>query len=1189
MQPTLVVGQGMQGFDQAESSLCGVKATQQALAGLSSFPPQLVLVFASDCCPDPRALLGGVKQVMDDAGHPDIPMAGCTSPWPMTHLTPSGVAENAVVVSIFGSDEISAHVGVAKEILDRDHEVALGEALTGAHVDGSAPPPERGLLLGFFPGYRVQPRTWRRPPEYHDHEIFRSLISRLGHRVTVVGGSAADSDKGHFRVRQFAGYQLYQNSLVLVGVRTELAYACSLRHGFALEKEKYALELTGRQQTGNTVRAIDGKDAQAFLSEQQIKHGLQTLFLGIQGHEPDDFRIEVAKLGKASSLRFKMPMSRFDVLSVADVNPRALREGARECFTQAQRDGPVQSPAALFVVSCLRRKIMEEEARTDGEPPLTEVTALEGCRNGLPLVGFYSAGEQCRTWGTAQTSTNCAINVCMIGHDLIPSAQRDRDLGRAIETMGILSEMSLQVQLADRQEDAARYVFEGLAKIGWNEGVMLVEPRAVAPAVQDENMAQPPVEAPQGSAPGSCLVFYAEGPASRKLRSFLTDSPSPVQVEEAVRTRMPQALCIPLSARRDSARPMGRLWLSPVPEKASAYEKGALSVFAAMTATALRRLHESVQLERSLDELAKFWQAPGRTLHQFLNTVVRLAAEITASDISSIRLVDLDRDALYYRAVYPPERWPAETLAETYPLDKSSLGVLVLRTNSPCRENNVRANPDYIPVLEEITRALHVPIPLGGEPIGAITVNRIEGPDYDLADQHRLMRLGQRLGAAIRYTRAAVKAETVLQVVEEFLGTVEGAASVKRMSDILNAVAVHARIALDSQACAIFLVDRNNPRQLVLLGHTTEQVKAHIGATQLVGTGLTGRTALENRAIRLHRVEDQKELTERYGQGPGWKHHIHDVPDEPDDQKPFLAVPICWGPKGKRLLGVIRCLGKKQLEHFSQDDENLLKAISEAVAIGIMHAWSMEDLVSQDAWQSTFIRLATHQLRGPVRNLRAALEFPENEALQKKAHRGIESLDHLITDLLQYMRVQCDLTGVHMRRVDLLQDVVQSELHEEAIVAQAQERRLKILPPPAKPLKSHVMGDAMLLRQCLNNLLINAIRFSPEDGKVYVILRAVRGAHGPDGRVVGETPADDAAHPNAMELRVIDQGPGIAAERQSTLFDEATYLRPKGPAGSSSGFGLPLTRRIARAFGGDITVESRPGDGATLSIWLPLA
>jgi signal transduction histidine kinase len=97
------------------------------------------------------------------------------------------------------------------------------------------------------------------------------------------------------------------------------------------------------------------------------------------------------------------------------------------------------------------------------------------------------------------------------------------------------------------------------------------------------------------------------------------------------------------------------------------------------------------------------------------------------------------------------------------------------------------------------------------------------------------------------------------------------------------------------------------------------------------------------------------------------------------------------------------------------------------------------------------------------------------------------------------------------------------------------------------------------------NLLTNAIRYSPEGGMIWI--RAEQ---------------DDGV----ASIVIADQGKGIALEDQARIFDKFERVDPAEPGGT--GLGLYIARRLARAMGGDIKVDSAPGQGARFTFTLPV-
>jgi signal transduction histidine kinase len=110
---------------------------------------------------------------------------------------------------------------------------------------------------------------------------------------------------------------------------------------------------------------------------------------------------------------------------------------------------------------------------------------------------------------------------------------------------------------------------------------------------------------------------------------------------------------------------------------------------------------------------------------------------------------------------------------------------------------------------------------------------------------------------------------------------------------------------------------------------------------------------------------------------------------------------------------------------------------------------------------------------------------------------------------------------------------------------------------------SFVRADRRAVRSILDNLLSNAIRYTPAEGDVLLAAEEIK---------------------NFVSFTVRDTGRGIEAERLGTVFDRFNTFSEKG-----SGLGLALARRLVEALGGQIAVESRLGHGSTFRFTLPVA
>ncbi|GAA4038744.1 sensor histidine kinase [Parerythrobacter jejuensis] len=129
----------------------------------------------------------------------------------------------------------------------------------------------------------------------------------------------------------------------------------------------------------------------------------------------------------------------------------------------------------------------------------------------------------------------------------------------------------------------------------------------------------------------------------------------------------------------------------------------------------------------------------------------------------------------------------------------------------------------------------------------------------------------------------------------------------------------------------------------------------------------------------------------------------------------------------------------------------------------------------------------------------------------------------------------------------------------------AQEKSIEIVAPPKDQI-CPATGEFRRVLQVLLNLIGNAIRYAPEGSRIRIEL----------------------AHNDKMAgARVIDEGEGMSAEQQAVIFEKFERLGRSGDGGS--GLGLYISRRLARAMGGELTVDSVEGEGATFTLMIPSA
>jgi two-component system, OmpR family, sensor histidine kinase KdpD len=228
-------------------------------------------------------------------------------------------------------------------------------------------------------------------------------------------------------------------------------------------------------------------------------------------------------------------------------------------------------------------------------------------------------------------------------------------------------------------------------------------------------------------------------------------------------------------------------------------------------------------------------------------------------------------------------------------------------------------------------------------------------------------------------------------------------------------------------------------------------------------------------------------------------------------------------------------------------------------------ALEAETLRRSDLVKTALLRAVSHDLRSPLTGIRTAVGALRSETLKLSDDDRRELLEtievesdrlgRLVGDLLDLSRLEAGAARPEPEAwelSDLVRDAV-AELHAQDRVEIAGETPV-------------VEVDGIQLQRALANLIENALKFSPPGVPVHVRITATR---------------------REAIARVVDQGPGVPAPEQDRVFEP--FYRRDGDPRAGAGLGLAIARGFVEANGGRVWVESRPGQGATFAIALPVA
>lgn len=296
----------------------------------------------------------------------------------------------------------------------------------------------------------------------------------------------------------------------------------------------------------------------------------------------------------------------------------------------------------------------------------------------------------------------------------------------------------------------------------------------------------------------------------------------------------------------------------------------------------------------------------------------------------------------------------------------------------------------------------------------------------------------------------------------------------------------------------------------------------------------------------------------------------------------FIQVPV--QAEGE-VLGIIQ-LASRSRRTFKREEVNLFETIGNQMGIAIQRSRLYEEtrrqareLEKANQLQADFTAMIAHDLRSPLMNISGAAEVmmnglfgdvnDEQERWLGKILANSHSLVNLVSDFLDVAKLEAGYIQLALEPMDL-RELIDKSLDNFLFLAQKKQICLTKSVPGFIPL---VQGDRPRLEQVINNLMSNAIKFTPADGRIEL----------------GVAAADDAH----VKVWVKDSGVGIPHGEMAELFEKyrqcsnTTNIADSGYKGT--GLGLVICKMVVQAHGGKIWVESEEGKGSTFSFSLPTA
>lgn len=580
---------------------------------------------------------------------------------------------------------------------------------------------------------------------------------------------------------------------------------------------------------------------------------------------------------------------------------------------------------------------------------------------------------------------------------------------------------------------------------------------------------------------------------------------------------------------------------------------------------------------------AQLYKAAQRQLRELtvLHGVAMAGAKVTDEDALIEQATDLIGEALYpdnfgilllnatsnmlhfhssYRGV------PPEDKAREIPIGHGITGQ-VARDGYPRRIADQLNAKNCIIMNPAMRSELCVPLKVSDEIIGVVNAESTQEDSFTPEDERLLTTFANQLSTAIERARLFTEISESLareQRLNQIARTISGALD---LSIILNNVVRLATELVGADAGILALVSQDKDQLTEPYLYNMPDLVGHRSLSK--DEGVAWEIIQQGNAILLARYSDHPRALPELVQA-GFQS--------------FIGTPVTVSGKTIGALGLFSADAER---HFTRRDRALAESIGLQTGVAIQNARlfaqaqeraaelsdALARLQELDQLKNEFIQNVSHELRTPLGIIRGYVELftmgtlgelqPDQEQPIAIIARRVEMLSKMVEDLTTILEVEAQ--ELQQDRVDIVSLVEASLVDFKINVQNANVTLASEIDPETPP----VLGDSLKLRRVMDNLIGNALKFTPTQGTITVRLR------GEADRVI---------------LEVADTGIGIPETQLERIFerfyqvDGSTKRRYGG-----TGLGLALVKEIVEAHDGQVSVKSVLGEGSTFRVTLPAA
>jgi signal transduction histidine kinase/DNA-binding response OmpR family regulator len=595
-------------------------------------------------------------------------------------------------------------------------------------------------------------------------------------------------------------------------------------------------------------------------------------------------------------------------------------------------------------------------------------------------------------------------------------------------------------------------------------------------------------------------------------------------------------------------------------------EVNLLSTVAGQLAVALQKAESVAHTEKLAAQMATLYDLGLETgamldLRALFAKATQEAGRLIRADHASVMRLEQPDNVLQLFAA-----WSREPHKDTQPQPRFRIGEgvagRVARDRVPAIINNADQHPEFVAGSHPTSRIMVVPLLYYDQErqdtvlFGVLNASRLTGaPAFNSEDLEYLTRFASQLSIAVANSTALAaerERSEQLALVNTLLREIAGSLSRER---ILETAVRRIQEAFEYPVVAISEPDYEGGTHRITAVSTRDRWREDWRSFPLY-SGVTGRAFREQRTV-----------------------HVPDVTRDPDyislvpSTRSEVAVPVLSGEDVAAVLNV----EKDVKGGFDRGQVITLETLADGIGVVLRNAELYQalertnaKLVELDRTKSELVNIVAHDFRAPLAGVLGHAELLEwrPDAPQEERVEQARAIIHAATHMANLVDKTLKTTRLETGHFPFEFGLVELGAAVREVVDRfpKDERHPLALDLPEEPIP--VWADLDRMCEVLENLVSNAVKYSPDGGEVRIELRR---------------------HEEAARLSVRDRGIGIAARDLDRLFKPFSRVRDRRTADiEGSGLGLYICERIVRAHGGRLSVDTAPGEGSAFTFTVPL-